>query len=430
MSRSDGEGPRAPSAKREASSAPDDAPVANENDTVKAKSVLPRSRDFAEPSVIGTPRPSEVGLADDLLHASVEGTPSLPSIPPLPAHGPWRSYKEIVAALSGRIVEAQKPLRVLNAIKWEPTVWEVFKRSRFKDVPPIGPESYEQVLGFDPRAKAAEFEDILRDIEKALPPSDEIAAIMKATALQFRDVVRMLEARGTPTFYGYSRRLYGSPKDKYPDGKTTVRDSAFVLYDLLTNLQDELGPPSPRDVPAAKAVDVLNARLTAYFGESTVRVAEDDGIFADAAAGSDYPRPPPQAAWPRFGESLNKEWQRNAGRRAVGARLGPHSARAADRRASVAALIPRNRIRHRGARRPRPSRAPPRSRRRPFASRWRAEWSPLGVIFALGAVSGHTSAYAAAVGPRWVGFGASDGLRADAGAATEWVSAGRTGPGS
>jgi uncharacterized protein (TIGR02421 family) len=67
-----------------------------------------------------------------------------------------------------------------------------------------------------------------------------------------------------------------------------VRDSAFVLYDLLTNLQDELGSPSPRDVPAAKAVDILNARLTAYFGESTVRVAEDDGIFADAAAGSDY----------------------------------------------------------------------------------------------------------------------------------------------
>ncbi|GAC1539610.1 MAG: flavohemoglobin expression-modulating QEGLA motif protein [Polyangiales bacterium] len=286
MSRSDGDAPRTPTAKREAPSASDDAPVANENGAGKAKSELPRAmaRDLREPAVIGTPRPSEIALADDLLHSK----PSMPSIPPLPAHGPWRSYKELVATLSGRLVEAQKPLRVLNAIKWEPTVWEVFKRSRFKDVPPIDADSYEQDLGYDPKAKAAEFEEILRDIEKMLPPTDEIAAIMKATTLQFRDVVRMLEARGTPTFYAYSRRLYGSPKDKYPDGKTTVRDSAFVLYDLLTNLQDELGPPSPRDVPAAKAVDILNARLTAYFGESTVRVAEDDGIFADAAAGSDY----------------------------------------------------------------------------------------------------------------------------------------------
>jgi uncharacterized protein (TIGR02421 family) len=232
----------------------------------------------------GTP-PHLDPVPDPVVHPML----GVPSIPPLPAAGPWRSYKEIVATLSGRIVDAQRPIRVLNAVKWEPTVWERFKASRFKDVPAIGPEWYEKVeLGFDPRAKLEEFDELCHDIEKDLPKDDEIAQILIATAQQYRDVVRMLEARGTPTFYAYARKLYGSPKDKYPDGKTTVRDSAFVLYDLLTNLQDDLGPPNPRDIPATKAVDILNARLTAYFGESTVRVAEDDGIFADAAAGSDY----------------------------------------------------------------------------------------------------------------------------------------------
>ncbi len=236
---------------------------------------------------LGTPRPGDVA-ALEIVPKLTPAAPTTPSIPPPPAAGPWRSYKEIIANLSGRIVEAQKPIRVLNSIKWDPSIWETFKRSRFKDVPKIGPESYGEELGLDPKQKVAEFDEIIRDIEKDLPSSDGLAHILTATAQQFRDVVQMLQARGTPGFYAYSRKLYGSPKDMYPDGKTTVRDSAFVLYDLLTNLQDELGSPSPRDVPATKAVDILNARLTAYFGESTVRVAEDDGIFADAAAGSDY----------------------------------------------------------------------------------------------------------------------------------------------
>ncbi|MGZ5969514.1 MAG: tyrosine/phenylalanine carboxypeptidase domain-containing protein, partial [Polyangiales bacterium] len=206
----------------------------------------------------------------------------LPSIPPPPVAGPWRSYKEIVATLSGRIVEAQKPIRVLNSLKWDPSVFDRFKASRFKENPQIDEAWYQSIdLGFDPRQKATEFEDIVREVDRDLPVDDEIAQILRVTALQYRDVVRMLEARGTPTFYGYSRKLYGSPKDKYPDGKTSVRDSAHVLYGLLTNLQDELGPPNVRDITAPKAVDILNARLTAYFGESTVRVAEDDGIFAD-----------------------------------------------------------------------------------------------------------------------------------------------------
>lgn len=212
-----------------------------------------------------------------------------PSIPPPPVAGPWRSYKELVAQLSGRIVEAQRPIRVLNSLRWDATVLEKFRAARYRENPTIGADWYQSIdLGFDPRQKAVEFEEIVRDIEKGLPAGDDIASILTTTALQYRDVVRMLEVRGTPTFYGYARKLYGSPKDKYPDGKTSVRDSAHVLYGLLSNLREDLGPPNVRDISAPKAVDILNARLTAYFGESTVRVAEDDGMFADAAAGSDY----------------------------------------------------------------------------------------------------------------------------------------------
>ena len=38
-------------------------------------------------------------------------------VPPAPAGAPWQSYKEVVAQLAGRIVEGQKPIRVLQALR-------------------------------------------------------------------------------------------------------------------------------------------------------------------------------------------------------------------------------------------------------------------------------------------------------------------------
>ena len=95
-----------------------------------------------------------------------------PTIPPPPVAGPWRSYKEIVASLSGRIVEAQKPNRVLNSLKWEADVLEKFRQSRYRENPQIDAKWYDSIdLGFDPKQKAKEFEDICRNIDRELPAS-------------------------------------------------------------------------------------------------------------------------------------------------------------------------------------------------------------------------------------------------------------------
>ena len=147
----------------------------------------------------------------------------VPSIPPLPAAGPWRSYKEIVCQLATRIVDAQKPIRVLQAIRWDNAVEDQFLKRKARELPKIDAAYYAGVdLGFDPQAKAEEFELIARDVESGLGENDGIGEILRKTAMEYRDVVRMLEARGTPQFYAYSRKLYGSPKEKFPDGKTRI----------------------------------------------------------------------------------------------------------------------------------------------------------------------------------------------------------------
>jgi uncharacterized protein (TIGR02421 family) len=204
--------------------------------------------------------------------------------------GPWRSYKERVALIAQRIVEAQRPLRVLNSIKWPPDVFERFAASGFREMPHVGPAEYERIaLGFDPATKVEEFRVIEDTVARELGSGDAIGRILASSAREYASIVEMLQARGTPHFYELSRRLYGSAKEVFADDVTRVRDVALDMYQILTNLDDAvLGPQPERNIPAAEVVHVLNARLNAMFGDGVVRVIVDDGIVADAAAGSDY----------------------------------------------------------------------------------------------------------------------------------------------
>ncbi len=202
---------------------------------------------------------------------------------------PWQSYKERVAHLAQRLVDAQQPIRILNSIKWDNTEFERFRKSGWKQMPEVGTEYYSTIpLGFDPVQKKAEFEAIEQDAKRDLG-RDPIGRILEETARQYIDVINMLEARGTPEFYSYSRRLYGTPKEYFADGRTQVRSVALGMYEILTQLDDTvLGPQPPRDIEAERAVGILNERLEKYFGEGVVTVILDDGIVADAAAGSSY----------------------------------------------------------------------------------------------------------------------------------------------
>jgi uncharacterized protein (TIGR02421 family) len=217
----------------------------------------------------------------------MDESPSAPPVSVVPS-GPWRSYKERIAILAGQVVEAQQPIRVLNAIKWPPQVFEQFRRSGFREMPRLGRAEYDE-LGFDPGAKIAEFRELEASVRRELGADDAVGRILADTAREYGDLVEMLEARATPRFYELSRRLYGSAKDCFPDDVTRLRDVALDMYEILTQLDDNvLGPQPARTIPAEKVVDILNERLTRSFGDGTVRVVLDDGILADAAAGSDY----------------------------------------------------------------------------------------------------------------------------------------------
>lgn len=226
--------------------------------------------------------------------AAPEEAPARPTLVQAPKRadsdekpGPWRSYKEVLARHAQRLLDAQRPIRILNALRWPQSAEEAFLKSKARELPAI---DYEPDLGFDPEAKKAELAELAKDIDKELGTKDELARILKDSVEDFQRVVTMLESRGTKRFYEQSKRLYGSAKDVLPDGKTTVRSMALSLYEQLTSIACErLGEPQRRDIDAQTAALVLNERLGRFFGETaSIRVQVDDTLVADAAAGSDY----------------------------------------------------------------------------------------------------------------------------------------------
>jgi uncharacterized protein (TIGR02421 family) len=117
--------------------------------------------------------------------------------------------REYLRRISDAILHAQKPIRVLRAINWGPQVHERFFRHGARELPrPEYPP-----LGFDPAEKTRE----LRAIRRQIRGKNRVEELLRRKCDEFVLVVQLLAARGTKRFYDLSRRVYGDPRDRFPD---------------------------------------------------------------------------------------------------------------------------------------------------------------------------------------------------------------------
>ena len=201
-------------------------------------------------------------------------------------------YHEIIRALSGRLVEAQTPIRVLDAIKWDDSVRQGFLKAKGRAMPAVDRAYYDsRPLAFDAVAKKLEFQNIERNITRQLGQFNPVGQIMRRMCKEYRMVIRMLEARGTADFGMISQELYGSATDAFHAGDPTLADLGQMFSTFLDNIANRSDlKDEERTLSAGEAVAILQQRLNSVFGEGeqVVRVFETDGILADAAAGADY----------------------------------------------------------------------------------------------------------------------------------------------
>lgn len=200
-------------------------------------------------------------------------------------------YRSIIRELSERIVAAQKPIRILDAIKWDAEVADYFFRHKCKKLPLVDKEYYDlkNPLSFDPVKKIEEFREIERTIRRKLGQYSGVGSIMQRMCHEYIQVVEMLTVRGTPRFSEISQELYGSSEDAFHAGAPTMKDLAFLVADTLKNINDQvLSPADEKKFTSEEAVALLGKRLARYFGDhGKPRVLLSDGILADASAGAE-----------------------------------------------------------------------------------------------------------------------------------------------
>jgi uncharacterized protein (TIGR02421 family) len=183
----------------------------------------------------------------------------------------------VIRRLSDRLLAAARPLRILEAVQWPTAVERTFLAAGGRDLPPVTAASYSP-LTFDPPEKLRELAAVERDVWNQLGRHDPAARLLLKAVGEYKLVVRLLAARGTPEFADLSRDLFGSTT-----GESWVGE--FSLF-LTTHLEHQLEAASddPAVLTAGEAMTELAARLAAYFGREVVRVVPAAALAADACA--------------------------------------------------------------------------------------------------------------------------------------------------
>src|SRR5438132_702011 len=192
---------------------------------------------------------------------------------------PLSAYETMVRTLSDRLVEAQRPIRILDAIKWDEDVERAFFAGGCNALPPVNRDYYlSRPLPFEPEQKFHEFHAIERDIRRQLGEYNAPGQIMTRMCQEYREVVRLLTSRGTRGFAEISERLYGSASDSFHAGDPNLADLGHMMSEILDNLSHEsiFGYEEPT-LDSQQTVAALSSRLAAYFQDpSAVRVQLSD----------------------------------------------------------------------------------------------------------------------------------------------------------
>ena len=201
-------------------------------------------------------------------------------------------YQQVIHELSEQIVSAQKPIRILDSLKWDSEVEANFFKNKCKKLPEVDAEYYtrKNPLQFDPIKKMEEFYNIERNIRRTLGQYSGVGSIMSRMCHEYTRVIEMLMARGTDKFTTISQELYGSSEDAFHIGAPTLKDLALLVTNTLANIKDQVTTPADQKIfSSEEAVQILSQKLENYFTDKNqpIRVELSDGILADASAGAE-----------------------------------------------------------------------------------------------------------------------------------------------
>ena len=197
-------------------------------------------------------------------------------------------FNETVKELSEKLNLLQSPIRILDSINWSADVRQEFLARGGNALPAINKDSYAaKNLGYQPQQLQDDFFALENEIAKKLGQLNPAGALLIKMCREFRIVLRMIEARGTPTFHALSTELYGGAHDVFHPGEPSLADLGIMLEKVLEGMSHDFLPQDEKTLNADEAVAILADKLNTSMANIPVKVVISDGIVSDAAAGSD-----------------------------------------------------------------------------------------------------------------------------------------------
>lgn len=195
---------------------------------------------------------------------------------PIPDLSPALLARAEAAAQTLKFAASRMP--ILRSMAWDGALRERFIASGGERLPE--PE-YPDVDTGDAREALAGLGDTLSGEHPVLAWLTRLRATLQTTA-------DLLDARGTPDFYTYSERLYGTPTRRLLDGKTQVLELAHHIDDTLAdmNLTHLVREDADERLDAKGFAAALKPKLVQHFGDDAPRVELSETLSAKATAGS------------------------------------------------------------------------------------------------------------------------------------------------
>ncbi|RYZ98510.1 MAG: DUF1704 domain-containing protein, partial [Moraxellaceae bacterium] len=174
-----------------------------------------------------------------------------------------QAYLERLRGLSNQLVALQKPIRILDAIKWPADIEMNFRNNGGRELPKLGNDFYQkQKLAFDTDKVYSQLKELKSEVRKQLGKGDPLGHILQATIDQYQIVIELLRSRGTPQFGQFSRLLYGSAQDKIRGDRKTLREMGERLCHVFSlPAAEHLNRPYSNNIGAEQAVEILRERM-------------------------------------------------------------------------------------------------------------------------------------------------------------------------
>lgn len=174
---------------------------------------------------------------------------------------------------SDAIVHAQRPIRILKALNWDPAVHRRFFRKKARELP----RPTYLPLGYDADDKIREFQALRRNIRGRNP----VEQALRRKCDEFIDIVRMLKERGKKRFFHHSVRIYGTPRRAFADSGVDNLEIAR----LWAGRPYRPGREPERTLTAEQALELIRGLVVPVLGDA-VRFRLSKRLTADAAAGA------------------------------------------------------------------------------------------------------------------------------------------------